>query len=234
MTKAALRAAGLGLMLAIVPAVAVSGLTLYRYLDTDGRVIVVDRLEKVPLDRRSTVRSETIRSGRPQSRQTSQRDSSGTLEAPAVEFVLPIAIPEPERRGDELIATGEVKIDVEHASATLWLNGLTTMFRQSEELWHTTMAFSVFHRRVVVLQEENLRLLEGLRELERMSWKGHEDWVQQARGVTDQLRQLSYSVSLWLRQNPGRVKTDLPPLLNRLRMVIGMLERALPPANTGK
>ncbi|HEY9069110.1 MAG TPA: hypothetical protein VIV61_02580 [Candidatus Ozemobacteraceae bacterium] len=230
MTKTALRAAGLGLMLAVVLALTVSGLTLYRYLEADGRVVVVDRLDKVPTDRRSTVRIETIGSARP----AGKRSLSGALDVPDAEFIPPIVLPETDGRRGETIASEGATVDPEHASATLWLNGMTTLIRQNEELWHTAMAFTVFHRRVMVLQEENLRLIDRLRELERMTWKGHEDWIQQALGVTDQLRQLVYSISLWLRQNPDRIKTDLPPLLNRLQMVIGLLERALPPAKTGK
>jgi len=221
---------------------AASALTLYRYVDADGRVVVVDRMDKIPVDMRGSVRTDDIGKAQP-SKNAVKPGISGRLETSAADdFDSQVTrdIPAQSFSESEVIVTGAggasltEKIDPAHASATLWLSEMQGIQHRNEEIWYVANSLSPYHKRILVLQEENLRMLDSLRQLDGMSWKDHQDWTDRARGVTDQLRQLAFSISMWLRRNPGRLQQELPPLINRIRMVLDMTASALPPASSGK
>ncbi len=211
---------------------AASGLTLYRYVDLDGRVVIVGSLDKVPEECRKTLRIETIGKRRePEIAEDFQ--PAARLEAEPQEAVEPA--PEPPGASNAAATASETEIpDYEHASATLWLTEMQEMLRRNDEIWHVANAFSPYHRRILVLQEENLRAVDRLRSLEAMTWKGHEEWLEKARGANDQLRQLAFTITLWLRQNPGQINRELAPFTNRIRMVLDLVAQALPSARKGQ
>lgn len=216
-------------------------LTLYRYVDAEGTVVVVDSIDKVPGECRNSVRVETI--GRMESPRSSEettpagRLDSGPQESPAVEFTQNSASNQNFGTFEENISAktaSETEIpDYEHASASLWLGEMQAMLRRNDEIWHTANAFTPYHRRILVLQEENLRAADQLRGFDSMTWQGHQDWVDRARGANDQLRQLAFTISLWIRQNPEQIKLQLAPLQNRVRMVLDLIAQSLPAARKG-
>ncbi len=222
--------------------VAASALTLYRYVDVAGQVVVVDSMDKIPIDIRKSVRIETIGKAQPSQSGLAQ-EPSGRIVVPAAETTGSEGSP---NRSGQLYsddgtgmpgaagASQPERLDPAHASATLWLSGMQGIHHRNEEIWYVANSLSPFHKRILVLQEENLRMLDHLRGLEEMNWKDHQDWIDKARGLTDQLRQLAFSISLWLRQDPLRLRQELPPLINRIRMVLDMTASALPAASPGK
>ncbi len=211
---------------------AADGLTLYRYVDLDGRVVIVGSLDKVPEECRKTLRIEAIRERR------EQEVPEDSLPAARLETAPQEALePASEVPGTlNVVATAsETEMpDEEHASATLWLTEMQEMLRRNDEIWHVANAFTPYHRRILMLQEENLRAVDRLRSLEAMTWKDHEEWLEKARGANDQLRQLAFTITLWLRQNPGQINRELAPFINRIRMVLDLVTQALPPSRKGQ
>lgn len=206
---------------------AADGLTLYRYVDLDGRVVIVGSLDKVPEVCRKTLRIETIGERR---EPAAAEDSlpAARLDAASQDVVEPAS--EAPGTADAAATASETESpDDEHASASLWLAEMQGMLQRNDEIWHVANAFTPYHRRILVLQEENLRAVDRLRSLETMTWKDHEDWLERARGANDQLRQLAFTITLWLRQNPGQINRELAPYINRIRMILDLVAQALPP-----
>lgn len=208
------------------------GLTLYRYVDLDGRIVIVGSLDKVPEECRKTLRIETI--GKRQEPEVAE----DALPAARLEDASPDAVGtdfEPLGTANAAATASETEMpDAEHASASLWLAEMQGMLQRNDEIWHVANAFTPYHRRILVLQEENLRAADRLRNLESMTWKDHEEWLEKARGANDQLRQLAFTITLWLRQNPGQINRELAPYINRIRMVLDLVAQALPPARKGQ
>lgn len=202
--------------------------------------MVVDSIERVPEEFRKTMMVETIGKmhapDNPGETTTSGHLDSGLQENSTGESSLGSVASQNVGTGENDAAktASETEIpDYEHASASLWLAEMQAMLRRNDEIWHVATAFSPYHRRILVLQEENLRMIDRLRELETMTWQDHQDWIDRARGVNDQLRQLAFSISMWLRQSPDQIRLNLPPLVNRVRTVLDMTTQALPPARKG-
>lgn len=216
----------------LVVSASADGLTLYRYVDLDGRVVIVGSLDKVPEECRKTLRIETIGERRkPETAEDSQ--PAARLETGSQGLTETVSEP-PETSNAAVTASESETPDYEHASATLWLTEMQEMLRRNDEIWHVANAFTPYHRRILVLQEENLRAVDRLRSLETMTWKDHEEWLEKARGANDQLRQLAFTITLWLRQNPGQINRELAPFNNRIRMVLDLVTQALPPARKGQ
>ena len=205
---------------------AADGLTLYRYVDPDGRVVIVGSLDKVPEECRKTLRIETI--GKRREPEVAEASPHAARLEDASQDAVATASELPGTSNAAATASETEMPDEEHASATLWLTEMQEMLRRNDEIWHVANTFTPYHRRILVLQEENLRAVDRVRSLETMTWKDHDDWLERARGVNDQLRQLAFTITLWLRQSPEQLRRELAPLVNRIHMVLDLLAQSLP------
>ncbi len=229
----------LAVCLALALAVGVrpaDALTLYSYTDAQGRVVVVDSLDKVPPAFRAGVRAGGVRSfdeagGRPAGR--ARREADPDRPGPLLEGK-PVPSGEPASRDPgELTLTPpppETGLATEPAwaSASRWLAELDTIQDYGEKAWAIAMVKSPTHDRVLYLRVEALQRLDRLRSFEAMTWERAPAWVTTAKALTAQLRLIFWTISRWIGQGGGALRTELPLALTRTRAVLDQLHRDLP------
>lgn len=211
-------------------------LTLYSYTDGQGRVVVVDALEKVPPAYRAGVRVGGVRSYD----ETRDRNTGNArLEAlPDRTAVGPAGMPGASRgEGGEVAEeltlappppeTG-LATEPAWASASLWLAELDGIQDKGENVWAIAWMKAPTHDRVLYLRAEALQRLDRLRPFEAMTWERAPGWVVTAKALTDQFRVIFWTISRWVGQGGGALVTELPQALTRTRAVLDQLHRELP------
>ncbi|NLI75150.1 MAG: hypothetical protein GX442_01755 [Candidatus Riflebacteria bacterium] len=217
---------------------AAEALTLYSYTDGQGRVVVVDSLDKVPPAFRAGVRAGGVRSfdgsaGRPAGQARLEAVPDGPVVGPGgmrgssvgaaggEPGALTLAPPPPE--------TG-LATDPAWASASLWLAELDAIQDDGEKAWAIARVREPTHDRVLYLRVEALQRLDRLRPFEAMNWERAPEWVVTAKALTNQFRIVFWTISRWVGQGGGALVTELPQALTRTRAVLDKLHRDLPGA----
>lgn len=211
---------------------------IYSYTDGEGRTIVVDSIDKVPLQYRDQVKVGSIRAYEKtpvkindnlhKSISTSNVTNSANYDLKH-EAIAPILC----KSGGDLVLEGpapEIALATEPAwaSASVWLTKLEQIQEVGNKIIILARVFSVRDSRLSYLRLEALQKLEDVRSYESMNWDRASDWVSQARVLTDRYRQIFYTIGQWLSKGGQTLLQELPPLLSQTRNALDHLHKILP------
>jgi len=223
-----------------------SALTLYSYVDSDGRTIVVSSLEKVPERFRDQIKSGNIGPAREDLPEEGAGNPSGNVVEHHDRIVntgngLQIASPplyhgsssqdvrapallESDGGSDSLLGSERLEI----SSLSIWLQSLEAVQRNDEQIWGIALHISPTHLRLYALHIDSLNILEQLRQLEGKEWKFFSDWAQDASILTEQYRTLQWTLTKWIQQGNKNLGNELTPFLNRTRYALERLRQKFP------
>ena len=211
-------------------------LTLYSYHDDAGNLIVVDDLEKIPLEARPHATRETIGSFRPPApggtiplpNPSSPASFPGVpVSEPPAGLVLPPGTLFVEQVDETTgpAASTTTALPPELASLSLWLANLQDLQAKAEEMWQAGKAGLAKHVRIKILHLQGLETLDRMKILEKTNWDKSTEWAGRARVLGEQFRTLYWSLSRWMQESQSVWLDRLPELLKRTRFGLDTLER---------
>lgn len=204
-----------------------AGLTLYSYKDSAGTIIVVDSIEKVPLQYRDQVEKGFIpsfSSKKKLSVESTAESGAGENVAAPVEMVEPIDLDAPGRI-EVTAAPDEIELpDPAVASVTLIMNDIREIQLNYERLHVQALARGLGHPIIRHLHLSNVRMLQNVIAPSLITLENGAAWRKSAGEVIEQMRSLQYTVSRWIDGSSRGIVEAMPPLLARMKMQISRLE----------
>jgi len=199
-----------------------AGLTIYSYRDNTGTTVLVDSIEKVPLQYRDRVEKGFI----PSFSARKKKSPEPLAENPAVPVEMVETI--------DLDAVHRIKVnappaeielpDPAVASATLIMADIREIQLNYERLHVQAVVRGLRHPIIRHLHLTNFRLLQKIISPSTISLENAAAWQKSATEIIQQMRSLQYTVSRWIDSSSRGIVEAMPPLLASMKTQISRLE----------
>lgn len=203
-----------------------AGIKLFSYQDDLGQIIVVDSLEKVPIQYRDRVEQDFIPSfSRPKKKETKENI---TIIEPLVDSGSDqIRVAEPDDEKPAIVPPPEEDRSAEIASATAFMQIIEQIHFNNERIHVIATSINQNSPAVYQLHNQNIQTMNQLSALNSFVWENGKTWKSEALRVIEDMKTIQYTISKWIKEGGTGLRYGLPPFLNRLKQSIKDLDALL-------
>lgn len=206
------------------------GLELYSYEDNQGQLIIVDSLERIPMQFRSRAKRNYIPSFKDSAStnktnsipsQTSSKGSATKEKAiPSENQDNEVIISEPQETDSngkiDIVEPLEEEIppDTGIAEGTNVIEGMDKIIANNRQIYNLVLGTKEFSPAVKNLHTQNIAFLAKTKDPKYIFWeRSHSvknQWSSQASNLFERFKTIQYTVSEWFGQQPGNLLHMLP------------------------